>query len=475
MAPEEGATHAVRRRVVLFPLPFQGHISPMLQLADVLHRRGHLAVTVLHTARNAPDPAARPDGFDFVPVPDGMPAAVAASDDPLEKILAMNAAMDTSGCVRDALASILLSATEEQQPVSCLIMDTALPAAQKAAAALGLPTVVLHTVSAASTRLYRSYAMLHDKGYLPAQEQELNRPVKELPPLRVSDLFDPSKHPDQESANKILDGNFRTTSNSAGVVINTFEALETPELAALRAELGSTGTSTKVFAIGPLHELSAIDAAASSLQEQDGSCISWLDTQAPGSVLYASLGSVIPVQKDEFAEVAWGLAGSGVPFLWVVRRGLVAGGGESDPDLPDGFERAVEGRGKVVRWAPQREALAHGAVGGFWTHSGWNSTLESVHEGVPMLCRPLFGDQPVNARYVGEAWKNGVLLMEGEKKLERGKIAQAIRAFMDPGEKGDEMRERAEELRRQSAACLEPGGGSTCRAVDELVDHILSL
>jgi UDP:flavonoid glycosyltransferase YjiC (YdhE family) len=296
-------------------------------------------------------------------------------------------------------------------------------------------------------------------------EHELNKPVKELPPIRVSDLFDPSKYPNQEMANKLLDTAIETTANSSGIVINTFEALEIPELEALREELAVNGIS--VFAIGPLHKLSTI-GDASSLVEQDRTCIEWLDTQAAGTVLYVSFGSVVPVQRNDFNEVAWGLANSGKPFLWVVRHGLVVG--SPDTELPDGFEEAVEGRGKVVRWAPQQEVLAHPAVAGFWTHNGWNSTLESICEGVPMLCRPLFGDQLTNGRYAEDVWQIGTLL---PGKLERGEIEQAIARFME-GEDGTAMRERSKELKIKVVMCLK-NTGSTQMTADRLVDHILSL
>ena len=102
--------------------------------------------------------------------------------------------------------------------------------------------------------------------------------------------------------------------------------------------------------------------------------------------------------------------------------------GLDGPAFPNGFEAAVEGRGKVIQWAPQQEVLAHRAVGGFWTHSGWNSTLESISEGVPMICRPQFADQMMNTRYVVKTWGVGVEL-EGE--LERGKVEKAIRKLME--------------------------------------------
>uniref|UniRef100_A0A0E0Q624 UDP-glycosyltransferases domain-containing protein n=1 Tax=Oryza rufipogon TaxID=4529 RepID=A0A0E0Q624_ORYRU len=458
---DRGDGRAPRGHVVLFPLPFQGHLSPMLQLAGALHARG-LAATVLHTAYNAPDAAAHPElAFVAVPSADAIARALAAAPrDGIAKIMALNAAIEASGCARDALASLM---SGPERP-ACLVIDAALPGAQKAAAELGLPTIVLHTGSAAAFRLFRSYAMLREKGYLPAKESELNRPVEEMPPLRVSDLFDPSKYFNEEMANKILALSTETTTNSSGTVVNTFEALETPELRSVRDELGAT---IPVFAIGPLHKLTS-NGDRSSLLDQDRSCIEWLDTKEPGSVLYVSFGSVVMVSQDEFKEVAWGLANSGRPFLWVVRPGFVIGV-SGKPELPEGFVEAVEGRCKVVDWAPQTEVLAHHAVGGFWTHNGWNSTLESIYEGVPMLSRPIFGDQLVTARYVQETWQIGFRV---EGKLERGKIEEAIRRLME-GEEGAEVKQRADELKKKILICLK-NGGSTQQAIDKLVDHMTS-
>ncbi|GJN09829.1 hypothetical protein PR202_ga27874 [Eleusine coracana subsp. coracana] len=450
-----------RARVVVFPLPFQGHISPMLQLAGALHARG-LDVTVLHTAFNAPDPARHP-AFSFVAVPDVIPANVPSNG--IAKILALNAVMEASGHVRDALAS-LLEEDEERPRLACLFIDSTLTAAQKAAAGLGLPTLVLHTGSAACFRLFRSYDMLQDKGYLPATESNLHLPIKELPPLQVRDLFDPSKLPNKEIGQKILNLATETTTNSSGAIINTFEDLESHELEMIRFELGSNGIPA--FAVGPLHKLSSTYSGETSLLNEDRTCIEWLNTQAPYSVLYVSFGSVVHVTQEEFMEIAWGLANCGKPFLWVLRLGLIAG--VEKTELPEGFESAVQGRGMVIEWAPQQEVLAHSAVGGFWTHSGWNSTLESVHEGVPMLSRPLFGDQLPNGRYVQDTWKIGFLL---EGVLERGMIGRAITRLTEESE-GAMVRERAKDLKEKAQLCLKSNGSSQM-AVDKLVDHILSL
>jgi UDP:flavonoid glycosyltransferase YjiC (YdhE family) len=129
----------------------------------------------------------------------------------------------------------------------------------------------------------------------------------------------------------------------------------------------------------------------------------------------------------------------------------------------------TEGRGCIVKWAPQKEVLAHGAVGGFWSHCGWNSTLESVCEGVPMLCRPFFGDQLLSSRYVCRVWKIG---LEMEGVLERGKIEKGIRRLMVDSE-GVEIRQRAKGLKEKADFCLSEDG-SSCNALNELVQLILS-
>ncbi|TVU39941.1 hypothetical protein EJB05_13385, partial [Eragrostis curvula] len=260
-----------RGRVLVFPLPFQGHINPMLQLADVLHGRG-LAVTVLHTYFNALDPALHP-AFDFVPVPDGVPADVAASGNVIAIIEAMNAAMEANGsaALRDILQSVL--GDQGQPPAACIIFDANLLAVPTASAALGLPTLVLRTASAACLGCFLAYPMLHKKGYLPPQESKLFLPVKELPPLRVRDLFY-SRKSNHEGMQKLVARAGEATKNSAGLVINTFDALETAELERIRQQLDIP----IVLAVGPLHKMSS-KTIGSSLLDQDYSCIEWLDTQ----------------------------------------------------------------------------------------------------------------------------------------------------------------------------------------------------
>ena len=210
------------------------------------------------------------------------------------------------------------------------------------------------------------------------------------------------------------------------VLANTFGALEDVALQALQPYMD-------VFAVGPAVPLSKNDGTSELAQihlfqhDETAAYMEWLDAQPRESVFYVGFGSLACMTPRDLAETAWGIAGSGVPFLWVVRPGLVRGPGQSQQQLPERFEAVTRGRGMVVAWAPQEEVLRHRAVGGFWTHNGWNSTMESVCEGVPMLYRPCFGDQMGDTRYVEHVWRVG---FEVGGDLERGIVEAAVRRLM---------------------------------------------
>ena len=292
-------------------------------------------------------------------------------------------------------------------------------------------------------------------------DSQLDLTVAELPPYRVRDLMHIGEAGHHLMC-QLLARAVAAVNISSGLILNTFDALERRELDRLRRDL-----AVPVFDIGPLHKLSP--DGDSSLLRQDRSCLEWLDAFPPESVLYVSFGSVAWMSPRDLVETAWGIAGSGVPFLWVVRPGMVSGSAD-DHRLPEGFEAATRERGKVVAWAPQEEVLRHRAVGGFWTHCGWNSTTEGICEGVPMLCRPCFGDQMGDTRYVEHVWRVG---FEVGGDLERGSVEAAIRRLMT-GEDGAEMRARAGELKKAAVDCTGEDGSSRM-AIDKLVTHIMSL
>ena len=285
--------------------------------------------------------------------------------------------------------------------------------------------------------------------------------MPELHPLRFKDL------PFSLTANfgkfaELVAKVYRNRTSSA-IIWNTMKSLEESALEQIQGQ-----SQVPIFPIGPLHMIVPANIS-SSLIEEDRACLSWLDKQPQRSVIYvSSLGSLAVVNEEEVAEIAWGLANSKQPFLWVIRPGSILGSDWIEL-LPTGFQDSVGGRGCIVRWAPQREVLAHPSVGGFWSHCGWNSTLESIGGGVPIICKPHFSDQRVNARYVSYVWRVGLEL----EKLERGEIERAVRRLILDDE-GKEMRERVKELKEKFEVCTRKDG-SSYNSLNELVTFIMSL
>ncbi|XP_026441456.1 UDP-glycosyltransferase 87A2-like [Papaver somniferum] len=191
--------------------------------------------------------------------------------------------------------------------------------------------------------------------------------------------------------------------------------------------------------------------------------LKWLDLQPVNSVLYVSFGSFLSASSEQMKEILAGLRESGVRYLLVSR---------------DADNKMTNTRGFVVPWCDQLRVLCHSSVGGFWTHCGWNSTLEGVYAGVPMLTFPLFTDQTLNSKLIVDDWKIGMKVVDevGAKRLiERSEIAIIVKKFMNLN--GDdveskEMRRRANEFKKSSRQALAKGGSSTTN-LDDFMKNIL--
>ena len=154
--------------------------------------------------------------------------------------------------------------------------------------------------------------------------------------------------------------------------------------------------------------------------------MTWLDAQPLKSVIYVSFGSITIMTKDELMEFWYGLVNSKQRFLWAIRPDLVAQKYDEGQILVELVE-GTKDRGCMVGWAPQEEVLTHQAIGGFLTHSGWNSTLESIVAGVPMICWPNFADQQVNSRFISQVWKLG---LDMKDTCDRGIVEKMVNDLM---------------------------------------------
>ncbi|XWS74068.1 hypothetical protein CRYUN_Cryun02cG0183600 [Craigia yunnanensis] len=405
------------RRLVLVPCPFQGHINPMLQLGTLLHANG-FSITVAHTKFNFPNPDNHPD-FTFLQMLDALFDRDASSMDITDVISCLN--ISCKAPLQKSLTQIIERDEEDHSSkLPCIVYDGSMYFAEAVAHELELPSIMFRTTSAATMLTYYSCPQLQKEGYIPLQDATSLTLVPGLHPLRFKDLPIVNFKNLDTSLQQIA--KTRDIRSSSAVICNTIDCLERSSLAQLQQQC-----KVPVFPIGPLHFI--VPTASSSLLKEDRSCIDWLDKQTHNSVLYVSLGSIASMNQNEIREMAKGLSNSRQPFLWVLRPGSL---------LPKDFNEIIGGRGLIVKWAPQKEVLVHKAIGGFWSHCGWNSTLESICAGVAMICQPRFGDQRVNARLVTDVWKVG---FEMDNNLVSIEIEKAIRRLM-LDEEGHELRRR---------------------------------
>lgn len=191
--------------------------------------------------------------------------------------------------------------------------------------------------------------------------------------------------------------------------------------------------------------------------------MTWLNKKRPNSVIYVSFGSMADLSHKQVEEIAWGLKATEKHFLWVIK--------EPENRLPFGFLNSLGGAGMVVTWCDQLEVLSHRAVGCFVTHCGWNSTLEGLSLGVPMVAVPQWSDQPMNAKFVEEVWGVGVRAKRNEEGIVgREEVVTRVREVME-GERSGEIGRNALKWREAAKKAVSIGGSSD-RNVDSFVEFL---
>ncbi|GER37103.1 UDP-glycosyltransferase 1 [Striga asiatica] len=244
---------------------------------------------------------------------------------------------------------------------------------------------------------------------------------------------------------------------SHGLIFNTFRGLEGPHLDYLANNLGHN----RIWPVGPVLQPGPVDRGGSSSISPD-EIHTWLDSFGDNTVVYICFGSQAVLTNDQMRELTRGLEKSGVKFILSVKsptRGH-ANGGEDLGSIPSGFEARTAGRGMLIKgWAPQVTILRHRAVGVFLTHCGWNSALESIAAGVPMLTWPMGADQYLNAKLLVEELGVAVRAWEGAETVpDSDDVARFL--VEATGEEWGERRARAAELGERARDAVREGGES---------------
>ncbi|MCO5603211.1 hypothetical protein L7F22_057358 [Adiantum nelumboides] len=475
-----GDTHPTPH-VLLVPFPLQGHLNPFMALANTLAASG-VSVTLVRTARaesllssaqGSSAPLDQPQNakmghIRFVTVPDGMPT------DPKQK-LQFGTMMGAMQVIGNSVEELLEKLMKEEQPPCCLVSDNFFLWGHDVAVKFGLLWMMLWPGSASGFSIGVHLRELVTRGYFPAIGEEAQERIVDIvpgmTPFRVRDLpkpikliEDPLENPKFQSMLSLYD----TAKNADRLLVNSVYELESSVVEALRKEAG-----VKIVPIGPLFMMNTLSCATklptASLLQEDNSCLSWLDEQEESSVLYISFGSIASVEDHSFIELAHGLEASGLNFVWVIRPDSFSDKTSVQDLLPDGFMERTRDRGRIISWAPQLALLGHQAVGGFLTHCGWNSILESLCNGVPMLGFPLDAEQNTNLKFVVHDWKVGLpFLQPNVQAVERSHAEYAMRAIM----RGDESREIRKHALKWKEVTFNAVHGSSKSNLEKVVDDL---
>eukprot|EP01018_Ginkgo_biloba_P004616 Gb_10317 [translate_table: standard] len=443
--------------VAIFPAVGMGHLIPLAEFAKRLAVHHGFSITFITTKwRTTPRQTAytqklASSGLDirFVELPEVQMEDVEGLS---FEILIFKLMENSKGAVENALKSMLESAS----PICAFITDLFCTAMIDVGTKLHIPTYVFFTTAAAvlCVMLYHPTLDVETRVCLKQVDHPVNIPG--LPPIPprylpgpMQDRADPAYQPFLRHCSRLR--------KASGIFINTSEELERRSIEALvHGKVVNGDGMPSIYTVGPLL------AEEEDKEEERADCLKWLDDQSPSSVIFVSFGSEAFLSADQIVELALGLEASGQRFLWVLRSD--DGRGVSTL-LPPGFESRTKDLGLVLSsWAPQIPVLSHPSTGGFLSHCGWNSTLESIWCGVPMIAWPIQAEQWTNSFVLVNEIKVAIgVTMENDGFVRREQVERAARGLME-GEEGKRMRMRTDELKNSAKIALEEGGNS-CNAL----------
>ncbi|KZV16327.1 anthocyanidin 3-O-glucoside 5-O-glucosyltransferase 1-like [Dorcoceras hygrometricum] len=440
--------------ILVATFPGQGHINPSLQLAKKLANMG-IEVTFMTSvfARKRMANAAVPNGLTFVDFSDGSDDGLRPGDDRKRYMEEMK----ISGL--KALRNIIQASSERSRPLTCLVYSHLFAWAAEAAREFHVPSALLWIEPATVLNIYYYFFNGYD-GDINACTSQIRLP--QLPVLSTDDLpvFLLPSTPERfrllmKEKLDVLDAETKPK-----VLVNSFDELETDALRAVE--------KYELIAVGPLvpsgflhgEGLSDNSYGGDIFKLSENDYIEWLNSKPRSSVIYISFGSMFALSRMQMEEMAKGLLDCGRPFLWVIRENESDGNEEDGPKWSH-FEE-LERIGKIVTWCSQLEVLSHPSLGCFLTHCGWNSSLESIVFGIPVVAFPQGFDQPTNAKLIEDVWKTGVRVHKNEDRgiVESNEIVKCIEEVMDDGEKSKELRKNANKWKGLAREAMEENGSS---------------
>ncbi|XP_059632103.1 crocetin glucosyltransferase, chloroplastic-like [Cornus florida] len=445
------------RHILLVTVPGQGHINPSLQFAKRLVAMGVKVTfaTSLFAIQRMNKTAPIPEGLTLAPFSDGYDNG--GQFENIENYISSLRIHSSQ-----AVANLINASKDKDHVFARVVYTTNIPWVAEVAHDLHIPSTLLWVQPATIMDIYYYYF----NGYADVITKNSCDPVcpielpglplltsRDLPSFLLPNLTDSynflpvfKKHLD------ILDAE-----TNPQVLINTFDTLESDALRAIQ--------KLNMIAIGPLipsaflygKDPSDISFGGDMFQKSTG-YIEWLNSKPESSVVYLSFGSLSVLSKKQMEEMAHGLLESQRPFLWVVRN--TDQNGKNIENKVSCMEE-LEKQGMIVSWCSQVEVLSHPSLGCFVTHCGWNSTLESLVSGIPMVALPQWTDQGTNAKLITDVWDTGLRVTVNEEGIaEREEFKRCIEMVMGDGKKGKEMKGNAKKWKELAREAVEEGGSS---------------
>ncbi|XP_028759543.1 crocetin glucosyltransferase, chloroplastic-like [Neltuma alba] len=459
----------VHHHFLILAFPAQGHINPALQLAHRLIRMGVLVTlsTTVRMHRRMDKTSTNIPGLSFAPFSDGFDDGYKpeeGSDD--LKASAEHYMSEFRRRGSESLADLIVSSKQNGgHPFTCIVHTMLLPWTTELARQFHLPSALLWVQPATLFDIFYYYFKDDNliKNKLSSASNSIELPG--LPPLEPPELpsFITCLSGTYAFVLPLMGEELRILQQEANptVLLNTFEELEADALRVL-------DDSFRAIAVGPLVPSILLDGE--NLWDTRNDYMEWLSSKPESSVIYISFGSLCVLPKRQMEEIARGLIDSGRPFLWSIRE-------EEEQEKVSEYAEEMEEKGKIVRWCKQAEILSHKSVGCFVSHCGWNSSLESLVAGVPVVGIPQWADQTTNAKLIEQVWKTGVKVRVTKEEdgagIARGEeIRRCVEEVMGNGERGKEVKKKAAEWGEVSREAGKAGGSSDSRLralLDELV------
>ncbi|KAK3199868.1 hypothetical protein Dsin_023283 [Dipteronia sinensis] len=425
----------------------QGHINPTLQLAKRLLCSGASKVTFATTVHGLSKMKTLPshDGLSYASFSDGFDDGTKPKGDP-HHIMS-----EFKRVGSQTLTHLIQNLSKEGHPVDFLVYGLILPWAAEVARDMSITSALLCSQSASAFAIYHHFFNTHQGIY--NNNNNIPPSIVNLPGLLFfaqedlpSFLLPTDPHASIIPCVREHFQNLEKDPNPC-VLLNTFDALE-------EEAIKNFGNNINLVSIGPLVP-SDNKRAGCDLFEDSKQYIEWLNNKPDRSVVYVSFGSMAVLQRKQMEEIFHGLVSTGIPFLWVIRSL------EDDDEFKEMIISELDGdnnnnnnkQGLIVPWCSQVEVLSHQSVGCFVTHCGWNSTLESLVAGMPVVGCPQFSDQLMNAKMVEDLWGTGIRARVNHEEEEDGivkreEIKRCVEIVIGlDGEKGEEIRKNAAKWR----------------------------